>query len=234
MGAGMRRLFFVALLCSFAVPATAAQPQAASFDDITSFPYFAETARLEGAYKVADGIAFDIAGAARVWRLLSVRVGVTRVMRNTASETSGSFPHPFFFGANRTGRWSSESLDRSEVGVHVSAAWEIVKDPRFSASLFGGPSLFNFKQAVVDRVEVIQSYPYDTIDARLVTGSLKGSAIGFHAGVDLGWFFSRYVGVGGLVRFTRATRKDTRIGEGEPFDLDLGGAQGGAGIRLRF
>jgi len=211
-----------------------AQPATTSFTDITTFPYFAETARTEGTYRVGDGVAFDIGGTVRVWRGLGVGLAVTRATREAESETSVSFPHPFYFGMNRSGTWSSTALDRSERGVHLSAAWQLVDAPRFGVAVFGGPSLFSFEQAVVDEVEVIQSYPYDTIDARLVTGTIDASAVGFHAGVDLGWFFTRHIGVGRLLRFTSATKKGMRIGEGDPFDLKLGGMQGGGGIRLRF
>jgi hypothetical protein len=246
MGAIMHRILLVAGLCLVAAPAlaqdsrvtiavgAAAQPTTASFTDVTTFPFFAETARTEGHYRVGDGLAVDIGATVRVWRGLGIGLAVTRATREADSEVNGSFPHPFYFATNRTGTWSSSALDRSEVGVHLSAAWQIVRDSRFNLSLFGGPSLFNYDQAVVDDVEVIQSYPYDTIDARLVTGSVDGSAVGFHAGVDLGWFFTRHFGVGGVLRFTSATKKGVRIGDGEPFDLDMGGAQGGGGIRLRF
>lgn len=246
MGADMRRVMLIVGIWLVALPAmaqdsrvtvsvgAAAQPKTASFTDVTTFPYFAETARTEGAYRVGDGIAFDIGGSVRVWRGLGIGLAVTRATRDAESETTGSFPHPFVFAANRTGTWSSSALDRSEMGVHLSAAWQLVRTPRFNVSVSGGPTLFNFEQAVVDEVEVIQSYPYDTIEARLVTGRVDGSAVGFHAGVDLGWFFARHVGVGGLLRFTSATKKGMRIGEGDPFDLDIGGVQGGGGIRLRF
>jgi hypothetical protein len=243
----MRGIRFVVAFCLFAVPVAAQprprveiaagaalQPATASFAAVRDFPYFAETARVEGAYDVADGVAFDITGAVRVWRSLAVRIGGTRLTRNTESQTHGSFPHPFFFGMNRTGTWPSGSLDRTELGAHLSADWALVQTPRFGVSLFGGPTWFNFTQAVVDRVEVIQSYPYDTIDARLTTGTVKGSALGFHAGADVGWFFSRYLGVGGLIRFTNGSKKSVRIADGNPFDLELGGFQGGGGVRLRF
>lgn len=247
MSVRRRGIWFAVAFGVFAVPVAAqtrprvtisagaaAQPTTASFADVANFPYFAETARVEGAYEVADGIAFDVGGTVHVWRPFAVRVAVTRVSRDTDGETRGSFPHPFFFNMNRTGTWPSGSLDRTEVGVHVSADWAPVQTPRFAVSVFGGPSLFNYKQAVVERVEVVQSYPYDTIDARLITGNIDGSAIGFHAGVDLGWFFSRHVGVGGLLRLAKGTKKGVRIGDGDPFDLDLGGVQAGGGIRLRF
>jgi hypothetical protein len=242
----MRCTSMIAAICLVAVPAlaqdervtiavgAAAQPTTASFTDVTTFPYFAETARTEGRYRVGEGVAVDVGGTVRIWRGLGVGVAVTRATRDADSETTGSFPHPFVFNANRTGTWSSSALDRSEIGVHVSAAWQLFRASRFSLSLFGGPSLFNFKQGVIDEVEVIQSYPYDTIDARLVTGTVDGSTAGFHAGIDLGWFFARHIGIGALLRFTRGTKRDVRIGDGDPFDLEIGGLQGGGGVRLRF
>ena len=110
----------------------------------------------------------------------------------------------------------------------------IRRTERAGLSLFGGPTWFRFKQAVVENVDVVQSYPYDTIDARLVTGSLDSSVVGAHIGVDGSWFFSRHVGVGGLIRYAVGQKKDVRIREGQPFDVDLGGAQGGGGVRIRF
>jgi hypothetical protein len=171
----------------------------------------------------------------RVWKGLTVGVGGTRVQRDTASITTGSFPHPFFFNAARTGEWTSDALERTEVGIHVSAGFEVLpNDPRWSLNVFGGPSFFSFKQDVVESVHLIQTYPYDTIDATLQTGDIDGSAIGFNVGANFGWFFSRHFGVGALIRFTQAKEKDVSIGSGDPFELELGGFQGGGGVRIRF
>ena len=52
-------------------------------------------------------------------------------------------------------------------------------------------------------------------------------------GVDVIWAFSRNVGVGGLLRFTRATTTITP-GEGRTIELELGGLQAGGGIRILF
>jgi hypothetical protein len=40
--------------------------------------------------------------------------------------------------------------------------------------------------------------------------------------------------VGALIRFTQAKEKDVSIGSGDPFELELGGFQGGGGVRIRF
>lgn len=243
----MRGVKFVVGFCLLATPVLAqqaprveisagasVQPKTVTFSDVTSFPYFAETARLNGAYDVGDGVAFDIGGRVRVWNRLSAGVAVTSLKRKSQSEITGSFPHPFFFNRDRTGTWTSESLDRTEVGVHLSGAFQVLNQSNLGITVFGGPTFFSFEQPVIENVDVIQSFPYDTIDARLVTGTVDGSTVGFHAGADVGWFFSEHFGVGGLFRFTKGTKKDMRIGDGEPFDLELGGFQGGGGIRLRF
>jgi hypothetical protein len=244
----MRRTVLVLLVCGALAPqayaqdrprfeiaaGAVAQPATTSFLSVSEFPYFAETARLEADHQAGEGIAFDVGVNVAVWRALAARVAVTRTTHDTASETRGSFPHPFFFNTNRTGTWTSDALDRSELGVHLSADWMILRGGRFGLSVFGGPTWFQFTQGVVENVDVIQSYPYDTIDATLATGEIDGSVFGFHAGVDASWFFSRYVGVGGVIRYAAGEKKGLRIGEGQPFDLDLGGAQGGGGIRIRF
>jgi hypothetical protein len=242
----MHRVLMVVGICLLAVPALAqdsrvtiaagasAQSGSESFTDVSSFPYFVETARTEGSYRVDDGVAFDIGGIVSLWRGLGVGLAATRLTRDTEADVSGSFPHPFFFNANRTGAWPQASLDRTELGFHVSAAYQIVNAPRLVLSIFGGPSFFSFEQGVVDDIAVIETYPYDSIDARLTTGTIDGSALGYHAGADLGFFFTRNIGVGGVLRFTNATKNDVRIGNGEPFDLEIGGIQAGGGLRLRF
>ena len=64
-------------------------------------------------------------------------------------------------------------------------------------------------------------------------GTKKADRVGYNAGVDLTFFFSRYVGVGGLVRTSRATVK-LPTPDGHKVDVDAGGTQVGAGMRFRF
>ena len=210
------------------------QSSSASFVSVDQFPYFAETARLESDLDTGNGLAFDIGSLATIGHRIGARFAVSRVMRDSASEARGRFPHPFFFNAERTGTWTSDALDRAETAVHVSLDVRLLDRDRFGLSVFGGPTWFIYKQGVIANVEPIENYPYDTIDARVVTSDIHGTATGFHAGFDGAWFFSRHVGVGGVIRYASGRQKDVRIGEGEPFAVDLGGAQGGGGIRIRF
>jgi hypothetical protein len=211
-----------------------AQTSSMSFVATREFPYFAERARLNSDHDAGNGLTFDVSALVPIGARLGARLGVTRTVRDSSSAARGSFPHPFFFSADRTGTWTADDLDLYEFGVHISLDVKVVDRDRFGVSLFGGPSFFVFDQGVIENIEVIENYPYDTIDARVVTGSLNGGSTGFHVGLDGGWFFNRHVGIGGVVRYAAARQEDLRIGESQPIALDLGGLQGGGGIRLRF
>ena len=51
---------------------------------------------------------------------------------------------------------------------------------------------------------------------------------GFNVGADVGYYFTKNVGVGGIVRFSQ-TKVTFSLGE-----VDAGGAMVGGGLRLRF
>ena len=76
-------------------------------------------------------------------------------------------------------------------------------------------------------------YPYD--QATLVstqTASGHASALGFHAGGDVAFFFGPGVGVGGSVQVSGATLKLT-AGNAQA-TINAGGVQAGGGLRVRF
>jgi hypothetical protein len=101
-------------------------------------------------------------------------------------------------------------------------------------TVFGGPSYFKFRQDVLETFQPIEAYPFDTLQGVDVTsGTLRGSALGFHVGVDATRYLNRHIGLGGLVRFSRAN-KTLSIGAGDPFGLPLGSVQIGGGARFRF
>ena len=70
----------------------------------------------------------------------------------------------------------------------------------------------------------------DGYDARVV----EGTGWGFHAGADVGYFFSRYAGVGGTLRFSRGSVEMAEPLSEKPAKMTTGGMQFGGGVRLRF
>jgi Outer membrane protein beta-barrel domain len=210
------------------------QPTTTSFTDLTNFTYFLEPATITGTYDVGDSIGADVGVVARVWKALGAGVAVTTASRASSAHFTASLAHPFFFGRARTAETDILDLDRTELGVHISAAFMVPTSSRLRLILFGGPSVFNVKQDVTDDIEIIDDYPYDTVSiAEGTVEELSDTVIGFHAGADVAWYFTDSFGVGGLVRFAQG-KKETAIGDGQAFDLEVGGIQAGVGIRFRF
>ncbi|MCH2253659.1 MAG: hypothetical protein MK365_10905, partial [Vicinamibacterales bacterium] len=89
-------------------------------------------------------------------------------------------------------------------------------------------------QGLVTAVDFSESYPFEVASfAEASTEEQSTSAVGFHVGADVGYFFSRYVGVGALVRFSGAT-VDLVSEDGGTISIDTGGFHVAGGLRLRF
>jgi hypothetical protein len=101
-------------------------------------------------------------------------------------------------------------------------------------SLFAGPSFFSVEQDLVTTVTFTQDFPFDT--ASFVSAETRRhseSVTGYHLGVDATFFFTRHIGVGGLVRVSRAS-VDLASADGGLVPVDLGGVQLSGGLRLGF
>ncbi len=210
------------------------QSEKASFTDTRTFTYNRESASSTGEYEIDGGPGLDVAAFARVWRNLGAGLAITQLTRAGGAEYSARYPHPFFFGQSRTATASASDLDRTETGVHVSAAYLLPSSGRFGLTVFGGPSFFSMEQTVVTDLTVTETYPYDTVAiAAGARSDISESAVGFHVGADATWYFTRRLGAGALLRYTSA-KKSVAIGSGESFDLEAGGLQIGLGLRFKF
>src|SRR5207244_1268659 len=114
-------------------------------------------------------LTFDVAGGARVWKQLGVGVGVSRFSASTPATLTGTVPHPFFFNRLRSVTGSVAGLTREELAVHIQARGIVEAGPRFEVMVFGGPSFFQVKQAVVTDFTISESFPYDDATFRSAT-----------------------------------------------------------------
>jgi hypothetical protein len=206
-----------------------------AFTQTQSWPSFAETATVSIAYPAKNAPGVDIEGGFRVWRNLAAGIGITAVSRSTTTSVTGSLPNPLYL--NRpialSGGFDSSN---SQVGLHLQVAWVVPMPPKMHLVLFGGPSVFSVKQTIVQAkgIALSSAYPFESgsITSANTTEASK-TAVGFGAGVDVAYFFSRTIGVGGLVRFTRAPVSFPV--DGQPsVETDAGGFQVGAGLRVRI
>jgi hypothetical protein len=192
----------------------------------------AETATATVDYPTSGGPAFDGGVAVRLWKQIGVGVAVSRFSAEGDADVTASIPHPFFFNRPRDVS-GTETVSRSETAVHVPIVFIVPTSNRLRVLLFGGPSRIEAEQDVVTRVRYDEEFPFDTATyASADKVSSKASEIGFHAGADVAFMFTRTVGVGGMVRFSRAS---VDLGPAENrVSTDVGGVQVGGGVRFAF
>ena len=211
------------------------QTGGSDFGESVTFRENAEDGRFTTDYEVKSGPALNLSVGATLWRNIGVGVGVTRYSKNTPTTFSASVPHPFFFNRARTVDGEIPGIEREELAVHVQARATFVPTRRIQAVVFGGPSFFSVKQDVVSDFEINEMYPYDTATfGRGIATEVDESKIGFNVGADVGYFFTRQVGVGGSIQWAGTTIEAPASGGTGTFDIKAGGFQAGGGLRLRF
>lgn len=210
------------------------QQAAEDVSDHFSFPKNVETEVVDVKYSMKPWALIDLAAGYRMWKNLGVGVAVSVTSGKGKTDVTASVPHPFFFNQPRTVTGTENDITHSETGVHLQVQYLVPASGRLHFTLEGGPSWLNVDHEVVTDVTITESYPYDTAAfGGAVTKSTKGSAVGFNAGIDVTWLFAESVGIGGIVRYTRADI-DLNAVEGHTLTMKAGGLQGGVGIRVLF
>jgi hypothetical protein len=205
------------------------------FGERVTFVENAENGTFSADYDVKSGPALNVSVGANIWRYLGVGIGVTRYSKSTPVAFSASVPHPFFFNRARSVSGDISDLDREELAVHVQARGTFAPTRSVQVIVFGGPSFFTVKQGVVNDFEVTETYPYDTATFnRALSTTVDESKVGFNVGGDVGYFFTRQVGVGGSVQWAATTIDAPASNATGTFEIKAGGVQAGVGVRFRF
>jgi len=199
-----------------------------TFDDSRTFDLYAETARFSSDYAVEPSVGVDAGAIVRIWKGLAAGVAFTSYSDSRDIEIEASLPHPLKFNSPRT-ITGTASGDHEETAAHLQIAYILPIGTKLSAVIFGGPSFFTVKQSVVTAVQRSEAYPFDeaTFSGATVE-SEEEKKTGFNVGADVAYYFTKNLGVGGIIRFSAAT---TTFSLG---DVDAGGALVGGGVRLRF
>lgn len=216
---------------AFVMANAAYQSGSSSFTESFTFQQYVERATIKTDYPAKDGPGFDLAAGVRVWKALALGAGVTRTDRKTTGSVSGTIPHPFHFDAMRPVSGTA-AITRTETAIHALVAGVVPVGRRVLVTLSAGPSYFSVSQALVESAPFTESYPYDTaaLSSPILT-TVSKSVVGFNAGVDLGFFLTRTVGVGAGVRYARGS-VDLPL-HGATIGTDAGGLQAVVGLRLR-
>lgn len=203
-----------------------------AFSDELSYTEYVEQSTVTTDYPSTKGWAYDFGGAMKLWRSLAIGASVTVATRSDDGSVNATIPHPFYFNSGRAISGTA-SLERTEDAVHLFALWGIPVGRQVLIVVGGGPSFFYLKQSLVRGVSYSHSYPFDT--ATFSSASVEQPsawAVGYGASADIAYYFSSHVGIGGVVRYARATvslpSKDSTT------SVDAGGFEGGLGLRVRL
>ncbi len=202
-----------------------------------------EATSYSASYHLPAGFSFGVGAGHLITPRFGVAVTVERTMHSREADVSATLPHPLFLNAFATATGTSDNdLFRREVAVHLSGVW--AAPTRWSAivmHVFGGPSRIRASQEAVVNIGVDQTFAIDRPAqsiriARTSIAKVQGSGWGFHIGADGTYFLDQLLGVGGIVRYSRApiSFPDT-LGTGFPdVETRTGGFLVGATLRARF
>jgi hypothetical protein len=210
------------------------QGAGSSLSDHFEFERNVETATVDVKYPTRPHTLIDGGIGVRLWKHLGAGVAVSNAMRSGSAEVDARIPPPLQFGQLRTIDGTQRGIDTRETDVHVQVLYAVQTSPAITLTLSAGPSIVHLEQELVNGVNYDEAYPFDVATFRSADSRrAKASAAGFNAGADIRWMFSRSIGLGGLVRYTRGT-VDLTTTDNRTLSVQAGGVQGGVGVRIVF
>jgi hypothetical protein len=204
------------------------------FRDRFEFDKDLETGTTEAGYRVKGGFLFDAGGGVRLWKNVGAGAAFSYFTRKDGASTDTQSPHPFFAGRFRAVSGDATGLARTETAVHVQAMYFFDPSGPLRIVFSGGPTFLSVDQEIITEVALAEAYPYDTAEYSSVqTETIRKSAPAFNVGADVLWMLNRSTGVGGIVRFSRAS-VDLDAPGNRRVAIDAGGLYVGGGLRVLF
>lgn len=209
-----------------------AQAKTSSFTDAFDVPLYQENEHISTAYPGSSGLFVSFDAHYRIWKQMTVGVGVSAFSHTGDASVNARVPHPFFDNQFRAIDGTA-STKRQETSVYPTVGWLVPMASHVQLALSAGPSIMSVTQQFVTAVRFSETYPYDTaLFTSADVAESSHTAVGVYVGADVAWMFSKNVGVGGIVQFTRATVKE-KVGD-RSVSIDAGGVQAGGGVRFVF
>lgn len=237
----MRRATLALLL--FAGPALAEEPRFElhlnglfawgdfDFSETRSFRVLGRDLPVTAAYDLDSAFGFDLGLQVNVAGPLGLRASVSHATHEGSGSASAATPPPLLpFLPDRVSVALPDGRVQ-ETAVHLAAALSADAGPLRLAAL-GGVTFFDLEARLLGRVDVVVGggSPLGVLGAPL---ELSDSPVGWNLGLGVDLRLSKSIGVGGFLRYSRATALLVPPG-GAAIELDAGGAHAGLGLRLRF
>ena len=193
---------------------------------------YQETAELTSVQDVGKRPVYDVTAGGRLKGNFGVGFGVSYAKADDAASVTGRIPSPFYFNRPRSID-APTTLERTDLMVHIDAMWLLPLSDAFQITVFGGPTWFQVKQQTVKSLVIDDVFPFETVSLIGVERERPTvSTWGYNGGFDVSYFFSKSVGVQGLMRYSRGT---ATVGvTGVDSDITVGGLHAGVGLRIRY
>jgi hypothetical protein len=214
---------------------------------------FEEGATAGASIPGESGPSFDVAAGVRLVQNLGVGVSYSRYENDRSSDLSATIPHPFIYGEPAVAQQQIPLLRKEDV-LHIQGIYRIPVTRRLQVGIFGGPSYFRCKDELVRQFqlqgEIAEDLDWTVEFANYTVKEEKDTAWGFNGGGDVFYLLSKYIGVGGTLRYSWASHQtvndfsDTRnlyeegiwggTGTIATENMDHGGLQILGGVSFRF
>ena len=212
------------------------QSASQTFKSTKSVMKYGELAEFETDYSSSNGAILDVSAGIRVWQKLAFSVGVSLFESQDNISGQGTVPNPLFIGRPRTVTFEGASFQHRQLGIHLSIVYVIPLSERIRVSVFGGPTLFQLNQDIVEELQLgpeTGAPLFNTVEVQsAVATSVTQAGIGGHFGFDGTYLLTSQFGVTGTFRFAGGS---VELLDGDSaIPVDVGGPQFSAGLRLFF
>jgi hypothetical protein len=208
-----------------------------SFAEEQQFEQYFEQGSFTFERTLGKAVFYDAGVAARLWRGLHAGAALSIFEDAGAGAVTARVPHPLFFDKRRTVSGEVSDVRRREVGQHFSVGWAFPDVDGLDVLVFGGPSVFTTEQLFVTTLTLSldrEIYPFDSLTfPGTVTEKRREDILGYNAGIDMMWQFTKRAGAGLLIRYTNGKKDFTPTG-GAAVEIEVGGLHVGGGLRLIF
>jgi hypothetical protein len=221
-----------------------ALPAADSLTTVASISNGANLEELRVTTNMSASPLIDFGGGVLIRNRWMFGASLDRTSQTSPADITMTMQHPDFH-PTLTATMASEPRKRVDSGLHLSAGINVPISSRFSMRIFGGPSRLTREQDVLDSIDPDEFVNPITRTYSLTIASpgfrqIRSSAWGYHVGADGSYFFSKYVGVGGQLRYSHATFETENVLQSMIDDRPVtdsatgGGLSLAGGIRIRF
>ena len=202
------------------------------YSETRSYTLFVEESTLNAEYTADSAAGFEFGIQFNLRNGLGAAVALGKTDRDGTVDVQTGLPHPLFFDQKRDVSLSLDGFPYDETAVHIDlvytkrkGAWEL--------SAFAGASRIKVEARVVESLSFSQEYPFDTATLTALPGrTVEDSPFGFNVGGGVDYVMGRF-GLGAQLRYSRATAELVPA-EGETLEVNAGGLQIAAGVRLYF